>query len=309
MSLKNILFGYFILASFTLFAQQEPQYTQYMYNTMSVNPAYAGQRGVLSVNLLHRSQWVGIEGAPETQTLAIHSPIKDYNIGVGLSVVNDRIGSRASVVSNQTFVDANVAYDLKLAEYIKLSFGLKIGGQFFNVDYSGVQQDPSSPADPLINSGNISRFSPIFGAGMYFHNRNWYLGAAVPSLVPVEYFDIENSSARNRRNFYFIGGYVFKLNDELQVKAASLLRAVAGAPVIADVSANAYYNNLVLGLSWRLGDSVNALAGIQINEHFYFGYAYDLTATELGAVSNGSHEVMLRFEAKRPRRNSWKRCF
>jgi len=304
MNLKKLFFGLFILFSCVMFAQQEPQYTQYMYNTMSVNPAYAGQRGVLSVNLLHRSQWVGVQGAPETQTLAVHSPIEQYNIGVGLSVVNDKIG-----LSNQTFVDANIAYDLRLAESIKLSFGLKLGGQFFNPDYSSAQQDPNLPPDPLLNAGNISRFSPIIGAGMYFHNRDWYLGAAVPSLVPVDYFDIENSSARNRRNFYFIGGYVFKMNDELQLKTATLLRAVAGAPLIADLSANAYYNNLVLGLSWRLGDSVNALAGLQINDYFYFGYAYDLTATELNAVSGGSHEIMLRFEAKRPRRNSWKRCF
>jgi type IX secretion system PorP/SprF family membrane protein len=301
MSLKKILLYASMLYSFVLTAQQEPQYTQYMYNTMSVNPAYAGQRETLSVSLLHRSQWVGVEGAPQTQTLAVHAPIEQYQLGVGLSVVNDNLGP-----GSQTYVDGNLAYDLTLADDTKLAFGLKLGGQFISADLS--QAESESGGDPL--DQNISRFSPVFGAGAYLHNRKWYAGFSIPSLIPIQYFDLETSTARNRINYYLIGGYVFEFSDELEFKTASLIRAVSGAPLIADVSGSAYYNSLVFGLSWRLGDSMNILAGIQANENFYIGYAYDTTVSGLASASNGSHEILLRFEGARQRtRSNWKRCF
>ena len=281
----------FLIANTTL-AQQDPQYTFYTYNTMSVNPGYAGSRGHLSIVGLHRSQWVGLDGAPTTQTLGIDSPI-GKNLGAGLVIVNDRLGP-----SDEFYFDANISYTLKLDELGKrLSFGVKGGGRVLNVDFSrGIFQNPDIVFEQNINS----RFFPTIGAGLYYHTNKSYLGAAVPNFFAQEqYSDVQESVAVERLHFFFIGGTVFDLSYNLKLKPSFFVQLVSGAPAIADISASILYDErFSLGASYRWDDSFSGLVGFQITPGLNIGYAYDFTTTNLRNFNSGTHEIFLRFEFK-----------
>ena len=275
-------------------AQQDPQYTHYMYNTMSINPAYAGQRDVLSVTGLYRTQWVGIDGAPESSSFGIHSPLKDDRVGIGLNVVNDALGP-----ANETFVDANLSYTLPFDDNgTELSFGIKLGAHQLKTDWTKGRFRILS--DPTFNE-NINVLSPTVGAGLYLHSDKWYLGASVPNFLTTEHYDdVEESIATERINFYFIGGYVFNINRALKLKPSFFVKAVSGAPVIADLSANFLYQDKInLGLAYRWDDSISALLGFQVTNGLYLGYSYDLTTTGLGNYNSGTHEILMRFELQR----------
>jgi type IX secretion system PorP/SprF family membrane protein len=288
-----LLFFILCLKSFSGYAQQDPQFTNYMYNTMTVNPAYAGQRETLSILALNRSQWVGIDGAPTTQTFSIHSPLKNEQLGLGLNVVNDALGP-----SNETFIDANFSYTLLLNDNdLKLSFGASAGLHILSTDWSkGIFQNP----DVVFNE-NINLTSPLIGAGAYLHSRKYYIGFSVPNFLQTDHYDdFQESLATERMHFYLIGGYVFDLSPTLQFKPAFLTKAVSGAPLIVDVSANFWINEKVtLGLAYRWDDALSFLAGFQISRHFYFGYAYDWNQTGLSNYTGGSHEFFLRYELNR----------
>ncbi len=292
--LKSIVVLLFIVLSNAGIAQQDPQFTQYMYNTMSVNPGYAGQREVLSITGLHRSQWVGLEGAPSTQTLAIHTPLRNKQIGIGLSVVNDKLGPTSEI-----YVDGNLSYTIQISNNgLKLSFGVKAGFHNLSTDWSkGKYQNP----DVVFNE-NISLFSPTVGAGIYLHSQKWYLGVAVPNFVTTSHYkDHKESLASERFHYFLIGGYVFDINENIKLKPAFLVKAVSGSPLIADVSANVLLNKkLTLGVAWRWDDSVSGLVGFQINKKLFIGYAYDATTTGLRNYNSGSHEITLRFELLQP---------
>ena len=291
--LKVLLVVFTVFAVDISFAQQDPQYTQYMYNTMSVNPAYAGQREVLSVTGLYRTQWVGIDGAPKTQTLGIHAPLRNEKIGLGLSIVNDALGP-----ATESYIDANFSYTIRLDDAnTKLSFGVKGGVHLLDTDWSkGRFQNP----DVVFNE-NISLLSPTIGAGLYLHNRKWYVGLSVPNFLTTDpYDDFQESVAAERLHYYLIAGYVFNLSENTKFKPAALVKGVSGAPIIADVSANFLFNDkFTLGLAWRWDDSVSGLAGFQVSDGLYIGYAYDATTTNLNNYNSGSHEIMLRFELQK----------
>ena len=291
-----ILIVFTTLLSTEVSGQQDPQYTHYMYNTLSVNPAYAGQRETLSVVGLHRSQWVGIDGAPRTQSLGIHSPLRNERIGLGLNIVNDALGP-----ASETFLDANFSYTVQLnANDLKLSFGLKAGLHMLNTDWSkGRFQNPD-----IVFNDNLNLISPTVGAGLYMHTRKWYLGLAVPNFLETEHYDdFQESVATERMHFYAIGGYVFNLGKTLELKPAFFVKRVSGAPIIADVSANFWYKkNLTAGIAWRWDDSVSALIGFHVTPGLFVGYGYDLTTTGLSNYNSGTHEITLRFEVKRPGR-------
>lgn len=285
-------------------SQQDAQYTQYMYNTLSVNPAYAGNRGVLSIAGLYRSQWVGLDGAPETGTFNIHSPIGPKGkVGLGLSIINDRIGEG---VNEETYFDVAFSYTVQTSETGKLSFGLKAGGHLLNVDFTRLSQFTTE----LGQENNIdNKFSPNIGAGVYYHTNKFYLGLSAPNFLQTDHFDESptfNSEGRNvsyiaseRINYYLIAGYVFDLNDNLKFKPALLTKAVSGAPLQVDVSANFLINDkFTLGAAYRWDAAVSALVGFQISDQLMLGLAYDRETTELGRTefNDGSFEVFLRFE-------------
>ncbi|MUU77741.1 PorP/SprF family type IX secretion system membrane protein [Winogradskyella endarachnes] len=292
--IKGLIVLVFTLISTISFGQQDPQYTHYMYNTLSVNPAYAGQRETLSVVGLHRSQWVGIDGAPQTQSLSIHSPLRNERVGLGLNIVKDALGP-----ATESFIDASFSYTIPLnANDLKLSFGAKGGLHILDTDWS---KGRFQNTDPNNFGENINLISPMIGAGLYLHTRKWYLGLAVPNFIQTEHYDdYEESVATERMHFYFIGGYVFNISESTELKPALMLKGVSGAPLIADVSANFWYQKkLTFGLAWRWDDSVSALAGIQVTPGMFVGYSYDMTSTGLNNYNSGTHEVTLRFEVKR----------
>jgi type IX secretion system PorP/SprF family membrane protein len=296
---KSSIFSVLIII-FTVFtvniglAQQDPQYTQYMYNTMSVNPAYAGQRDVLSITGLYRAQWVGIDGAPKTQTFGIHAPLRNEKVGLGLSVVNDALGP-----VNEYYIDANFSYTIQLNDHnTKLSFGVKGGINHLTSDWSqGVIQQVGDPRF----ENNLSLFSPTVGAGLYLHDHKGYVGLSVPNFITTKHYsDVQTSIAKERMHYYLIAGYVFDLSNNTKFKPAALVKAVYGAPIIADVSANFLFNNkFTLGLAYRWDDAISGLAGFQVSDGLYIGYSYDATTTNLSNYNSGSHEIMLRFELQK----------
>jgi type IX secretion system PorP/SprF family membrane protein len=282
-----------LMAGLSAFAQQEPQYTQYMYNTLTVNPGYTGSPGVLQANLLHRSQWVGISGAPQTQAFSIHSPWSQYyeQIGVGLSVVNDRLGP-----SDEVYADANFSYSLKMGEESKLAFGLKAGVRVLSVDWSRGRY--YQEGDPLLNTNINNKINPTIGAGLYYYTDNWYAGISVPNFIQNNYYDdVQETVMADRLHYYVIGGYVFTLNENLKFKPAVLGKVVSGAPITVDASANFLIQDVVtLGAAYRWDDAVSGLIGIQVTRNFFVGYSYDYSVTDLQKYNNGSHEFMVRFE-------------
>ena len=280
-------------------AQQDAQYTQYMYNTLSVNPAYAGSRGQLRFAGLYRSQWVGLDGAPETFTINLHSPIRNSRLGYGVSIVNDNIGDG---VVQETYLDAVVSYTIDLAMDAKLSFGLKAGGNMLSLDFNGLRNFDQE----VVNQNNIdNRFTPNFGLGVYYHTDKFYAGLSAPNVLESEYFDNDNSGdgvnflSAERMNIYLITGYVFDIGADLQFKPALLTKAVSGAPLQVDLSASFLFaNKFSFGAAYRWDAAVSGLVGFQVTDQIMLGLAYDRETTELGGTqfNDGSFEVFLRLE-------------
>ncbi|KAA2218143.1 PorP/SprF family type IX secretion system membrane protein [Maribacter flavus] len=296
---RNILFYFTLYMAVQLgFSQQDAQYTQYMYNTLSVNPAYAGSRDVLSIALLHRSQWLGRDGAPNTQTLNVHGPTSD-RVGLGLSIVHDEIGNNTT---QNTYVDAAFSYTINTSESDKISFGLKAGGHLLNVDFNNLR-NYSASANTITDTELYRKFTPNIGAGIYFHNNKFYTGLSVPNILQTEHFESaggnDNLVSVDRMTWYLISGYVFDLSESLKFKPAFLLKATPGAPLQADVSANFLMNDkFTLGAAYRWDAAISGLFGFQMAKEFMLGLAYDSDISELGGTkfNNGSFEVFLRYE-------------
>lgn len=286
----KILYFALMLIGLVSYAQQDAQYTQYMYNTINVNPAYAGSRGVLSVFGLHRTQWVGLDGAPTTNAFSLNSPIDNSNLGVGLSFVNDKIGPTV-----ENTISADLSYTIRTSETYKLSFGVKGTANLFNLDVTKL--NPQNQGDPLLQNLD-NDFSPNVGAGAYLHSDKLYLGVSVPNFFETKRYDDNDVAVyKERMNLYFIGGYVFDLTPSLKFKPAFLTKVVEGAPLQLDVSGNFLINEkFVLGAAWRWDAAVSAMAGFQITDGLFIGYGYDLETTKLANYNSGSHEVFLRFE-------------
>ncbi|WP_291960712.1 type IX secretion system membrane protein PorP/SprF [Maribacter sp.] len=279
---------------FGLFAygQQDAQYTQYMYNTISVNPAYAGSRGHISLGALHRSQWVGLDGAPTTQTFNVHSPIGYRGVGLGLSIVNDEIGP-----TSETNFDIDFSYTVWTSTEGRLSFGLKASANLLDIRFSELNQYTT---DPTLQQDIDNRLSPNIGAGVYYHTNKFYVGLSVPRFLETTHFQETNlSTAKEQMNLYLITGYVWDLNESLKFKPALLTKAVQGAPLQVDLSANFMLNEkFILGAAYRWDAAFSGMAGFNVSNKFLIGIAYDKETTDLGntAFNNGSFEVIFRYD-------------
>jgi type IX secretion system PorP/SprF family membrane protein len=279
-------------------AQQDPQYTQYMYNTQIINPAYAGSREALSFGLLGRMQWVNLEGAPKTGTFTVNSPIGLYdNMGLGLSIVHDEIGP-----ATETNVTADYSYSIDVSMNGELSFGLKAGLNLLDVDFSKL--NIFNPNDPFFQNNVDRKLQPQIGGGMYFNTDRFYIGASVPNFLNTKHFDEsslegtnEDGVAIERLHYFLIAGYVFNLNQNLKLKPATLFKAVSGSPLQWDLSANFLFNEkFTVGASYRWSASVSAMLGFQVSDSIFLGMAYDYESTEIESFSDGSYELFLRFE-------------
>jgi type IX secretion system PorP/SprF family membrane protein len=290
-NIKKIFTIITMLSVFGALAQQDPQYTQYMYNTLSVNSAYAGSLGHLAITGIYRTQWVGLEGAPKTASFSLDTPL-GKRVGLGLSVISEEIGP-----SEEQYIDANFSYTIQSGLTHKLSFGIKGGGRVLNIDWTkGSYRDP----DAQFRENITNKFLPVIGAGLYWHGERDYIGLSIPNFMTRErydYDDIADDLVNQRMHLYLIGGIVFDLSANTKFKPATLIKYVAGAPLIADFSANFMFNDcLTLGASYRTSDSVSGLVSLQISPQILVGYAYDYTTTELQNYNSGTHEIMLRFE-------------
>ena len=294
MKKAKIILALLALTSFSATAQQDPQYTQYMYNTTNINPAYAGSRGSMSFFGLHRTQWAGLDGAPQTNAFSINTPIGDSKVGLGVNFINDKLG-----VMDENTISIDFSYTLDLGgrnNANKLSFGLKGSANMLNVAYSKLLT--YNPNDPQFAEDISGQFTPNIGAGIYWHNDRTYLGASIPNfLETTRYDDNVQSTMRQSMHYYFMGGHVFDLNPTLKFKPAFLLKAVKGAPLQADVTANfLIHDKFTLGAAYRWDAAWSALAGFQITDGLFIGYSYDSDIKALKNYNNGSHEIFLRFE-------------
>lgn len=290
--IRGIGFGLFFLSGIhSIHAQQDPQYTQYMYNTINVNPAYAGSRGVMSIFGLHRTQWVGLDGAPKTIAASMHTPLGQSKLGLGVSFVNDRIGAM-----DENNISIDLSYTIDLKDDLKLSFGVKGTANLLNIDYTKL--NIYNPGDVMFRENLENQFSPNIGAGLYLHSDKSYLGLSVPNFLETDRYD-DNvfSTAKQRMNFYLIGGHVFDLSPSLKFKPAFLAKAVSGAPLQVDLTANfMFVEKFVLGAAYRWDAAISALVGFQVSDGLFVGYSYDAETTKLSNYNSGSHEIFLRFE-------------
>lgn len=287
--LKYIIVAAMIFFIEDSFAQQQVQFTQYMYNTMMVNPAYAGTSNRLEAHLIHRSQWVGLDGAPTSQNVGVQGAVGDI-IGLGLNVTNDRIGP-----TSQFYLNGNVAARLPLSSSVNLSLGLNCGMDVINIDWSKGQSQNSN--DQVLNNNINNRVRPIIGAGTYLYGDRWYVGISAPNFMQKDsYGREEEAMIHSSVHWYFIGGYVFQLSDELKLKPAVLGKMVKGAPFTADVSLNTLYKDMyTIGVGYRYNDALSLLLGITIKKAFFIGYSYDATLTKLRGHSSGSHDIIFKY--------------
>lgn len=293
MKRSRILLGIvLVMLSFSAFGQQEAQYTQYMYNTMIVNPGYTGSRGVPSFFGMYRNQWVGLDGAPKTATLSYHQPFEGKNVGLGASIFHESIGPQQT---NNIMID--FSYTLNF-EKSKLAFGLKGTAGFYNFDKDKLYLWDTT--DPAFINMEDSAFYPNIGAGVYWYSDKYYLGVSVPQMLSTKTFAKDKtsiSSVNSTQHFYFIGGYVFDLSSGVKFKPAALTKIAQGSPLQLDLSANFMFNDkFVLGAAYRLDAAVSVMAGFQINKSWFIGYAYDYETTDLHKYNSGSHEIFLRYE-------------
>ena len=287
-----------VLGSFTGHAQQDPQYTQYMYNTQVINPAYAGNRDALSFGLLYRTQWVGLDGAPKTGTFTVNSPIGSLdNMGLGLSVVTEELGP-----ASESNITVDYAYAINLSDQAELSFGLKAGIDILDVDFTKL--NIFDITDPRFQNNIDNRVQPQIGAGVYYNTDRFYAGLSVPNFLTTRHFDegsIENvekeTIAAERLHYFLIAGYVFDLSDNVKFKPATLVKAVSGSPLQWDVSANfMLYEKFTAGLAYRWDAAMSALVGFQATDGIFLGFGYDYQTTDLEQYSDGSYEFFIRFD-------------
>jgi len=300
--IKHYIVAFALFSCSVGIAQQLPQFTQYMYNTISINPAYAGSREALSIVGLHRSQWVGFKGGPITQTLSIHTPLRNDRIGIGLSFIQDDLGPE-----NFSYIYGDFSYSIPVGINGKLAFGIKGGFTGYSLDQDFLN-DPEVSNDDYFK-GFSNRWSPNIGLGLYWSTNKWYLGLSTPRVLNTdrnknnENLDTQQDyEALERLSYYFTGGYVFNLSELIKFKPAFLIKATNGAPVSYDLTANFLFNEkLWLGGSYRINEQTAAFGGIvdfQISRQLRIGYAYEKPISDIASYTSGTHEILLIYEFK-----------
>lgn len=275
-----------------VYGQQRPVITQYMFNQLVFNPAYAGLEGQFSATLLYRDQWLNFEGAPTTTMFSLHTGIKGKKIGLGAMITEDEIG-----VHNDIGMYFSYSYSISMP-IGKLSMGLQAGFNNLVSDYNKL--DLRAPTDPIFVTG-INAFRPNFGTGVYFWNKRTRLGLSVPYLINNQLTNVEDalSKAKEARNYYFYAAHIIPVNKDVKVQPSMMIRAQEGQPLGIDLNTNVILKDIVsLGMMYRSGDAISALFEFKIVENLHFGYAYDITATDISAYSKGTHEIMLNYRFK-----------
>lgn len=284
------------LGCLTITAQQAPMYTHYMYNTLIINPAYAGSRDALTITAINRSQWVNFKGAPVTQSITMHTLLENEHVGLGLSVLNDKIGP-----TNLTSFAFDYAYIMKLNESSKLALGLSAGVNIFQANLSELLLDDQN--DPAFLNNIENHVTPNVGLGAYYSREKFYAGVSTPNLLQYRYSDsdVNNGSVltgMEQRHFFLIAGALFNLNEYLDFKPTTLVKMTVAAPVEVDLTASfIIMQKFLLGAMFRTGDAVGGLLGIDITDQFHVGYSYDWSfGLQTSRYNQGSHELVLRYD-------------
>lgn len=288
----SFLCAVMILFSGQIKAQQEPLFTNYMFNMMSVNAAYTGTRNALNVFALSRLQWVGMDGAPTTHTLSLHTPINSKKIGIGFSIIDDEIGPLRN-----TYLNLNYAYRLKLNEFWTLSMGIKGGINSFYLGLSSLELNQIN--DPSFTMSTEKRLVPNVGLGAYLYNDRFYAGVSAPKLIQskLNQEDPDINDNELKRHYFFISGYILPINHMWVFKPSILTRVVVGAPVSLDLTAQFLYQDKIwLGTTYRIGDALAFLLNLKINRQLTLGYSYDISINKLGAYNRGTHEIMITYD-------------
>lgn len=281
-------------------AQYDALFTQYMFNEVFINPAYAGSKEAMSATLLHRQQWVNFPGRPVTTSFSLHGPIQGNKMGLGLSILNEKIG-----VTNRNLIYASYAYRIKFDDKSTLAMGL-MGGldQQQNRLYTlKLSNDVNAPVDPQFgNTPNV--VAPNFGAGLYYNTKNLYIGLSIPRMVDnkVRFGNDGSSTIRTTKvapskfTYYLTAGYLFTIDEEFKLKPTIMMKAVQNAPLQFDLGANLLIKDMIwAGLSYRSGSSMAAILGMQVNKQFLVSYSYDYGLNKIQKYSQGSHEIVLNY--------------
>ncbi|MCY1636633.1 PorP/SprF family type IX secretion system membrane protein [Marinifilum sp. D737] len=285
----------FLLMEFSangIFAQQDAMYTQYMFNIQAINPAYAGSKDALSATLISRNQWVGFEGAPNTTSFSVHTPLLGKLLGLGFSYVHDEIGP-----TKISFINVDLSARIKVNSNGYLAAGIKSG-----IDNQEIKLSMLTPSqrEEIYDKNYSSNFEPNFGVGLFYYTDRFYLGLSSPRVMRRDFISREGSMNHineTERHFYFNGGYVMDINRNLKFKPSYMLKYVAGAPLSFDLTAAVMLKEkVVAGVAVREGDSFGAVLQLRIAQQFWFGYAYDFTTSRLRNYNSGIHEVMVSFD-------------
>ena len=292
MNRKIIILKFLLLIVAVGYSQQDVQFTQYMYNMSSINPAYAGSHGTLSVSVMGRSQWSGLMGAPRTISASVNAPIRE-NMGLGMSIIADQIGP-----VKEENVYADYSYTIKTSDYGKLAFGLKAGVTFQHIDFFSLSLPEGD--DPILDRDNLNEVYPNFGAGLFYYTENFYLGLSMPNFIETRHFQKTDgyiSGASEKMHFYLSSGYVFDLKDDFRMRPSLMMRGTTGAPLSIEFSSNILYQDkFEVGVGWRVNESVSGVFNFVIAQDLRLGYAYDHVLANYGRYNSGSHEVFLLYD-------------
>lgn len=284
---RILIISVLLLSTLDSMAQQDPHYTQYMYNMTVVNPAYAGSRGLPVLTLLGRTQWVGVKGGARTATLSLDAPV-GRAVGLGFSVIHDEIGP---VKENNVYGD--FSFTVFTGEEGRLAFGIKAGATFLDIGLLSTV----TPGDPL--NVPVNQISPNFGAGIYYYTDKFYAGLSAPNFLETKHLGDDSgvaSVASEKMPIFLTSGYVFDVTNEFQIKPSTMIKGTSGAPISVDLSVNAMVQSVLeLGLSYRIDDSISAMIGIQASQKLRLGYAYDYSTSSFGVYNSGSHELILTY--------------
>lgn len=289
---KLVILLFTLLCAFHVNAQQDPQYTQYMYNMNIINPAYTGSTEGLAVGALYRSQWVGLDGGPETFTFNIHSPV-GKQVGLGLSIISDQIGP---VKETNSYVD--FSYTIPVGTVTKLAFGVKAGFTFHDIAIAQNQIALVDQGDPFFANA-INETTPNIGAGVYFYKPSkYYISVSIPNILNGVHLDANGTKIGSEsEHFFAAAGYVFDLSENFKLKPHTLIKYAFDAPLSYDINANVFMYDIVeVGVGYRLEDSFSGMINFQVMDNLRIGYAYDAIRSDLDIVTNSSHEIFINFD-------------
>lgn len=294
-----------MLISSATFAQQDAMFSQYMFNGLAINPAYAGTRNVLSTTALFRKQWVRIPGSPTTETFTMDTPFsRKKKGGLGINLINDKIG-----VTNTLGLYGVYAYRVKISRNKTLSFGLQAGVSQYRANFTSVSLTRDLTYDAAYEN-NVKRWNPNFGFGMYYYTKKFYAGLSIPHFIPGKLLSKIKSSDNYYENFisnkdkahqyahaFLTAGYIIKIKKDIKLKPSVLVKYVYGAPIELDLNANVWFYDIVsAGLSFRTADAILVMLEVQANKQWRIGYSFDYSYTRLRKYNSGTHEIMLRYE-------------